>query len=76
MTWSCTDCLAGERIDQRWREGKGPAALDRQLADFRSMRARAERVCSASASKLGPPNCYWNDNGCGYKCLDGLSGAP
>ena len=76
--------LASAELDRRWAAHKD--VLDERLAVFRRMLQRANTECAA---ELRPPNqtvgirpvkaatetgCYWNDNGCGYTCLDRLFG--
>jgi hypothetical protein len=57
------------------------AALRRQAVEFAAMRNQAIAACAAGQpikySKLPAVSirngCYWNDNGCGYPCLDNIS---
>lgn len=50
--------------------------LQSSLATFIRLRSTAEASCPIDWSKFSSTNwvksCYWADNGCGYKCLDGL----
>jgi len=61
--------LANEELDRMWREDR--EALDAKLAAFQSARARVEEKCAGLGEKTSS-RCYWNDNGCGYQCLDAL----
>lgn len=52
--------------------------LSEALHTFQAMRQQAEVSCSASLARATrePFDCYWNDNGCGYHCLDARFLAP
>lgn len=54
--------LANAELDRKWHMNR--KELDARLATFKRMLAKAAQLCSNA------PPCYWNDNGCGYKCLD------
>ena len=58
--------LAGAELDRRWAANR--AELDKQLARFKAMRKEAEGLCQGATQE-----CYWNDNGCGYLCLDRIA---
>jgi len=58
--------LAGAELDRRWAANR--AELDKQLARFKAMRKEAEGLCKGATQE-----CYWNDNGCGYLCLDRIA---
>jgi len=58
------------------RRLEADARLRAQLEHFSRLRDAAERDCGAQAADEGytpyeqSENCYWSDNGCGYRCLD------
>lgn len=58
--------MANAALDRRWRTNQ--VELDAGLARFREMRARATELCADEAENEA--SCYWQDNGCAYKCLD------
>jgi hypothetical protein len=70
---------ASAQIDRLWQSNR--AELDEQLKSFQQMRAEVTKECShvvaeryAKSSSFNYQQsyglCYWNDNGCGYKCID------
>jgi hypothetical protein len=45
--------------------------LQQRLNDYTSLLTTAWNTCQeCCSSSAAPNNCYWNDNGCGYPCLD------
>ena len=65
--------VASAELDRRWAANR--AELDGQLAQFKALREKAERLCEGATrtSASGPGECYWNDNGCAYRCLDRIA---
>ena len=60
--------FASAALDRHWAANR--AELDGQLAQFKALREKAERLCEGATQE-----CYWNDNGCAYHCLDRISRA-
>ena len=69
---------ASNEIDRRWAADK--AELDANLATFKRMLSEVTEECKHVLDEryahLEPFQahglCYWNDNGCGYECIDKL----
>ena len=69
-------------LDETIEVALGRAAFDEQFAEYKRMMEVAERRCLSRAvfpcTGPGLPNekskesCYYNDWGCGYKCIDAL----
>ena len=45
--------------------------FDQQLTTYKSMRQKANALCG-NFTRIYSGECYWKDNGCGYKCMDTL----
>ena len=72
---------AGEFRERNRRDFELHAEATRRVAaasdsarvdEFRVLQRRVA-VCAESA-RAPRSSCYWNDNGCGYACLDNLTG--
>jgi hypothetical protein len=50
-----------------WIDKIGRGTFIRQVADFERILHASQEQC---AHKESASTCYWNDNGCGYPCLD------
>jgi len=61
--------VASAELDRRWAANR--AELDGQLAQFKALREKAERLCKGATQE--EQECYWNDNGCAYRCLDRIA---